>query len=189
MAAVSAFFTAFGLASTAGLNAYIPLLVTGLVARYTDLITLPSPFNALENIWVLLTLAVLLLIEMTVDKIPAVDTLNDVVHTIVRPAAGAILFAGQAGHIGIDPTLAIILGLLAAGSVHATKAAVRPAITATTAGLGNPIVSLIEDVFALIGSLLAILLPVVMVVLLVLVAILLVRWWFGRRARRERPFA
>lgn len=189
MASVTAFFTAFGLASTAGLNAYIPLLVTGLVARYTDLITLPSPFNVLENVWLLLTLAALLVIEMTVDKIPAVDTLNDVIHTVVRPTAGAILFAGQAGHIGIDPTLAVILGLLAAGSVHATKAAVRPAITATTAGLGNPVVSLIEDVLALIGSLLAILLPVVMVVLLVVAAILVLRRWSGRRARRERPFA
>lgn len=189
MASVTAFLTAFGLASTAGLNAYIPLLVTGLVARYTDLITLPTPFDALENVWVLLTLSVLLLIEMTVDKIPAVDTLNDMIHTLVRPAAGAILFAGQAGHIGIEPTFAIILGLLAAGGVHATKAAVRPAVTATTGGLGNPVVSLIEDVLALIGALLAILLPVVMVVLLVVAAILVLRWWLGRRARRERPFA
>lgn len=186
MAEVTAFFTAFGLASTAGLNAYIPLLVTGLVARYTALITLPQPFNALENGWVLLTLGVLLLIEMTVDKIPAVDTVNDVIHTVVRPAAGAILFAGQSGHIGIDPTLAIALGLIAAGGVHATKATVRPIVTASTAGVGNPFVSVIEDVLALIGALLAIVMPVIMMLLLLVAAVLIARWWLSRRARQPR---
>lgn len=187
METATAFFTAFGLATSAGLNAYIPLLVTGLLARYTDVITLPAPYNALENPWVLLTLAVLLLIELAVDKVPAVDTLNDAIHTIIRPAAGAILFAGQAGHIGIDPTLAIILGLLAAGSVHAGKATVRPAVTATTGGLGNPVVSLIEDILSFIGSLVAIFVPVITIILFLVVVALVARWWLGRRARRQRP--
>ncbi|MGH2541851.1 MAG: DUF4126 domain-containing protein, partial [Ardenticatenaceae bacterium] len=177
-------FTAFGLSSAAGLNAYIPLLVTGLVARYTDLLTLSGPFAALENPWVLVTLGVLLLIEMLVDKIPAVDSVNDVIHTVIRPAAGALLFAANAGAIDyVDPTLAVVLGLLAAGTVHATKTAARPVVTASTAGVGNPIVSLAEDIIAFFASLLAIFVPLLMGALIIVVFLLIARWWWRRRNR------
>lgn len=175
-------FTAFGLASSAGLNAYIPLLITGLAARYTTLLDLTGPFEALENPWVLGTLGVLLLIEMGVDKIPAVDSVNDVIHTVIRPAAGAILFAANAGAVEfMDPTLAIVLGLVAAGSVHATKTAARPVVTASTVGLGNPLVSLIEDLIALATSILAIVLPLVMAVVGAGAFVLASRWWWRRR--------
>ncbi|MBA3532581.1 MAG: DUF4126 domain-containing protein [Ardenticatenales bacterium] len=175
-------FTAFGLASSAGLNAYIPLLVTGIVARYTDIITLQGSFATLENPWVLLTLGLLLIVEMLVDKIPAVDSVNDVIHTVIRPAAGAILFAANAGSIGfMDPTLAVVLGLLAAGSIHATKTAARPMVTATTAGIGNPIVSVVEDVTSLAAALIAIFIPVLMAIVGTIVFVIIVRWWWSRR--------
>jgi hypothetical protein len=154
--------SAFGLAAATGLNAYLPLLIVGLLARYTDLITLRPPFNALENAWVLGVLGVLLLIEMTVDKIPAADTVNDVIQTVVRPAAGAVIFAASASVItDVHPTVAIICGLLAAFSVHAVKATARPVVTTTTAGVGNPIVSVTEDVVAGVTTFVAILLPAV----------------------------
>ncbi len=182
------FFTAFGLASSAGLNAYIPLLVTGLVARYTDLLTLSGPFATLENPFVLVTMAVLLIIEIGVDKVPALDTVNDIIHTVVRPAAGAVLFAAQAGVISnMDLGLAAVLGLLAAGTVHATKATVRPVVTATTAGTGNWLVSAAEDVVALGASLVAIFLPVVMAIVLLVGLLFMIRWWFGRRRRVQAP--
>ncbi len=92
--------TAFGLSSSAGLNAYLPLLIVALTAKYTDLIHLNEPWDVMTSWWVIGTLAVLLLIEMTVDKIPAVDTLNDVVQTVGRPAAGAVLFAASSGVVG-----------------------------------------------------------------------------------------
>jgi hypothetical protein len=178
-------FTAFGLSSSAGLNAYIPLLVTGLVARYTDLLTLEGPFATLEHPVVLVTLGVLLLLEMVVDKIPAVDSINDVIHTVVRPAAGAILFAANAGAIGfMDPTLAVVLGLVAAGGVHATKTAARPAITASTMGMGNPVVSFVEDVIAFFTSLLAIFLPILMAIAGAIGVVFGVQWWWRRRHRR-----
>jgi len=66
-----------------------PLLIVGLLARHTALIALKSPWSTLTHPVVLIILAVLLLIEMTVDKIPAVDTVNDVIQTVIRPAAGA----------------------------------------------------------------------------------------------------
>ena len=184
MESILSLFTAFGLSSSAGLNAYIPLLITGLVARYTELLALEGPFAALENPWVLGTLAVLLLIEILVDKIPAVDSLNDVIHSVIRPAAGAILFAANTGTVtSMDPALAVVLGLLAAGSIHATKTVARPAVTATTGGIGNPVVSTVEDVLAVIGSLLAIFLPVVMGVILIVSGVLIGRWWWRRRDR------
>src|SRR5512137_2048291 len=128
-------FAAFGLSAATGLNAYLPLLIVGLLARFTDLITLGSPWNTLENPWVLGVLVVLLVIETVADKVPAVDSVNDVIQTVVRPTAGAILFAASGNVISIhSPALAMICGLLAAGGVHAVKASVRPVLTATTAG-------------------------------------------------------
>lgn len=190
MDALLSFFTAFGLSSSAGLNAYIPLLITGLIARYTDLLTLSRPFDTLENPYVLITLGILLIIEMGVDKVPALDTLNDVIHTVVRPAAGAVLFAAQAGVIGqMDVTLAAVLGLLAAGTIHATKSTFRPMVTATTGGMGNWLVSAVEDVISLFGSLIAILIPPVMGILLLIFMVVLIRWWWGRRNRARVPSA
>ncbi|MFC2031655.1 DUF4126 domain-containing protein [Chloroflexota bacterium] len=175
-------FTAFGLSSSAGLNAYIPLLVVALLARFSDLITLKPPWSALESWWAIGVLVVLLLIEVFVDKVPAVDSVNDVVQTFVRPAAGAILFAGSAGVISdAHPVLALICGLLVSGSVHAVKATARPIITGTTAGTLNPVVSTAEDVLAFLIALMAILVPILCALLMVVLVI-----WIVRRLRQRR---
>jgi hypothetical protein len=177
-------FTAFGLSASAGLNAYLPLLIVALTARYTTLMQLNEPWNVLSNGWVIGVLVVLLLIEMTVDKIPAVDTLNDIIQTVGRPAAGAVLFAAGSGVVGdLHPVLALIAGLILAGGVHVAKTAVRPAVTATTGGTGNWAVSLAEDLLAFISAILAILLPVFMV-LMVIFFFLVVFWWWSRRQAR-----
>jgi hypothetical protein len=177
-------FSAFGLASAAGLNAYLPLLVVALTARFTDLIQLNEPWDVLTSWWVIGVLAILLLIEMTVDKVPAVDTANDVINTAIRPVAGAILFAASSGAVGeVHPVLAVICGLLVAGGVHAVKATARPAVTATTGGFGNWLVSLSEDVVAFVTAVMAILVPVLLVLLMVLFFLLLAWWWSKRRTR------
>jgi hypothetical protein len=178
-------FSSFGLAAATGLNAYLPLFIVGLLARYTDFITLRAPWNLLENGWVLLVLAVLLAIEMTVDKIPAVDTANDVIQTAIRPVAGAILFAASNNVItDVSPIMALILGLLMSGSIHAAKATVRPVVTGTTAGIGNPVVSTAEDLVSGGLTLAAILLPVITALLMFGVTVgliwLFVRWRRGR---------
>lgn len=180
--------SAFGLAAATGLNAYLPLLVVGLLARYTDLITLSSPWNTLENPWVLGVLGVLLLIEITVDKIPAVDTINDTIQTFVRPVAGAILFAASGNVISdISPVLAMICGLLVAGSVHAAKATARPVITATTMGVANPVVSVAEDVVSGATALTAVVLPTLAAVIIVVVLALFGWWYLRRRRHRASP--
>lgn len=185
MDAVLNLFTAFGLSSSAGLNAYLPLLVVALTARFTNLITLKAPWTALESWWVIGVLTVLLLIELVVDKVPAVDTVNDAIQTFIRPIAGAVLFAASAGVVSdTHPVLAMICGLLVAGGVHAVKATARPVVTASTAGTLNPVVSTAEDVLSLVIAVLAIVLPIIGFIVLLLVIFWLIR---RRRRRDEMP--
>ncbi len=161
---------AFGLSASAGLNAYIPLLVVSLLAKFTNLIALSKPWDALTSWWTIGVLAVLVLVEAVADKVPAVDHVNDAIQTFIRPTAGAIVFAASAGSVTeVSPVLSLICGLLVAGTVHTVKSvAVRPLITAATAGAGDPVVSTVEDIAATLVSVLSIALPVLMLVVLAL---------------------
>lgn len=164
MSGIASILSGFGLSAASGLNAYIPLLLVGLTARFTNWITLSAPFDLLANDWVIGVLVVLLGVEFFADKIPLVDHANDVIQTFIRPAAGAVLFASEANVITqIHPAIALILGLLVAFGVHATKATARPLVTVATGGIGNPIVSAAEDVAAVGLTLTAILAPVLLV--------------------------
>ena len=186
MELLTGIFTAFGLSASAGLNAYIPLLLVGLLARYTDLIHLNSPWDTLSNPWIVLMLCILVIIEMLADKVPAVNHLNDLVQTLIRPAAGAIAFAASANVVtSVSPILALACGLLVAGTVHVAKAgAVRPMVTATTGGAGNIPVSIAEDVVSTVLSFLAIVLPLLVGTLLVVLAAFII-YWLYRRSNRE----
>jgi hypothetical protein len=177
--------SAFGLSASAGLNAYIPLLVVALLARFTDWIHLSPPWDALTSWWVIGILVVLSLIEFFADKAPAVNHVNDAIQTFVRPAAGAILFAASAQVISdVHPVFAMVLGILVAGGVHAVKSvAVRPAVTLTTGGAANAPVSMAEDIASTLLSIISIVIPI----LVVLIGILFVSWviWLlWRRANR-----
>ena len=142
--------TGTGLAAAAGLNAYIPLLLLGLGGRFLDFVTLPAGWSWLENEWVLGILGVLLVIEFVADKIPAVDTVNDWIQTIVRPGAGGIVFgtgASTSTNAIEDPArffennnwVPIVMGIVISLSVHLTKMAARPALNAITFGAAAPI--------------------------------------------------
>ena len=182
--------TAFGLSASAGLNAYVPLLVVGVIAHYTDWIQLNAPYDILANPWTLIIVGVLLIVEMLADKFPAVNHVNDAIQTLIRPAAGAVIFAASA-HVITDlhPVIALVCGLLVAGSVHTVKSvAVRPAITATTGGAANVPVSILEDVVATVLSILSIVIPILVGICLVLFTALIV-WWLWRRANRRRQAA
>ena len=187
MEVLSGIFSAFGLSASAGLNAYIPLLIVALLARYTELIRLNQPWDTLANGWVIALLVVLSVIEFFADKIPAVNHVNDAIQTIIRPAAGAIAFAASAKVItDIHPVLSLAAGLIVAGSVHAVKAAaVRPAVTATTGGAGNVPVSIAEDIVSTILSILAVVVPVLISALLVMFAAWVI-WLLWRRANRDQ---
>jgi hypothetical protein len=188
MNGLSSVLAAFGLSASAGLNAYIPLLIVSLMARFTNWVALSEPWDALSSWWVIGALAVLTLIEFFADKVPAVNHANDILQTFVRPAAGAVLFAASTGTATqIHPVVAIIAGLLVAGSVHATKSlAIRPAVTATTAGAGNVPVSILEDLVATVLSILAVVVPVLIAALIIILTAFVV-WWLWRRANTAQP--
>jgi hypothetical protein len=184
MQALSGIITAFGLSASAGLNAYIPLLIVALLARFTQLVHLKPPFDALTNVWTIIVLLVLVLIEALVDKIPGVDTINNIVQTFVRPAAGAVLFAASSNVVsGVHPVLALICGILVAGTVHVAKSTARPVITLATAGAGNPVVSAGEDVVSAVVSLLSILIPALALVCIAIGILLILRALRSNRAR------
>ncbi|MGM0384453.1 MAG: DUF4126 domain-containing protein [Actinomycetota bacterium] len=189
--------TGSGLAMAAGLNAYIPLLALGLLSRYTDLLQLPVGWGWLESPAALVVLGVLLLVEVVADKVPAVDSINDVLQTVVRPAAGGMVFAAGSGSETIavqDPAeifqtgawIPILLGIVLAFTTHTAKAIGRPIVNVSTAGAGGPVVSTAEDVSAValvgVSVFLPLLVAVVLVVMVVAVVWLVSKWReHGRR--------
>jgi hypothetical protein len=167
-----------GLAVAAGLNAYIPLLVLGLLGRFVSFVQLPEAWEWLSIDWVMIALGALVVLEMVADKIPVVDTVNDWIQTLVRPASGGIVFGtGSATTTAAvtdpgtlfadDQWVPIAVGAILALVVHLLKASVRPILNAVTGGLAAPVVSAAEDVGSVALSLSALLLPVLVAVLLV----------------------
>lgn len=191
------FLTGIGLAGAAGLNAYVPLILVGLLARFTSVVTLPVAWEWLTNEWLLGGLALLLVIEIVADKIPAVDSVNDAVQTFVRPAAGGVVFgAGSASHtfavdnpsdfLATERWLPIAVGVLIALGVHLLKSSVRPVINIATLGGGGAVVSTVEDGASVGMTLLALVLPVLAAVALVVGLTVAARFWSGRRHRAAR---
>jgi uncharacterized protein DUF4126 len=187
-----AILTGLGLSASAGLNAYIPILVVGLLARFTDVIALPHQFGWMSNGWALTGVAVLLAAEVVLDKVAVVDHVNDAVQTFVRPAAGGAVFAASDAAARIDhsgwmvdhPWVGWVLGVVVALCVHVTEAGVRPVVNVGTVGIGTPFVSAAEDAMSLVMSLVAILTPAL--VILFLIVLVLVGWRLIRMIRRRR---
>ncbi|MEV4621263.1 DUF4126 domain-containing protein [Asanoa sp. NPDC049573] len=187
--------TGAGLATSAGLNAYIPLLAIGVLSRFTDVVQLPAGWGWLGNGWVMLILAVLLAIEVVADKVPVLDSANDVVQTLVRPTAGGLAFgagtsssttvADPGSFFGSHQWVPVAVGVLLALGVHAVKATARPVINVGTAGFGAPVASTLEDLASVVMSVVALLLPVLIVVFLVGLVALFV-WALRRRGARKR---
>ena len=187
--------TGMGLSAAAGLNAYIPFMLVALIARFTDVITLPESFSWIESPWAIGVGAVLLLTELVLDKIPAVDTVNDAIQTFIRPSMGGLIFAAttaaedldRSTWMGDNPWVGVVLGIVVSGLVHSGKMAARPAINAGTLGMGAPVVSTAEDGASVGLSLVAIFIPVLVVVALIALAWLLVWMWLKvRRWKRRR---
>lgn len=193
--------TGMGLSAAAGLNAYIPFLVVALVARFTDLIALPTGYAWIQSDWAIGIGAVLLLAEVVLDKVPAVDTVNDTIQTFIRPSMGGLIFAATSAASDLDhstwmsshPWVGVVLGVVVSGLVHTGKMAARPVVNGATVGLGGPVLSTVEDGASIGLSLIAILAPVFVVVALALLAWLLIWLWLRvrawRRSRRERAYA
>lgn len=187
--------TGTGLSAAAGLNAFIPLVMVGLFARFTDFIVLPTQLEWLSSWPAIIIGLVLLATELILDKIPGVDHVNDLLQSLVRPLVGGVIFAATAAAQVIDesnfwqdnPWIAGIVGAVVAAAVHGAKSASRPSVNAATAGTGAPVASFIEDAAAVGLSLIAIFIPVLVVVVIAAMGAVFYRIvTTGRRRRRRR---
>lgn len=189
---VLAALTGAGLSAAAGFNAYIPFLIVAVFARFTDYISLPAEFAWIESNWALGIGAVLLAAEVVLDKIPAVDTLNDTIQTFIRPSMGGLIFAATNAASDLEnstfmqqnPWIGVVLGVIVSGLVHTGKMAARPVVNAGTLGAGAPVVSTLEDGASVGLSLVAVLFPILVVLALILLAWLII--WLWIRVRRWR---
>lgn len=172
------------LAACAGLRAFLPLLVVS-VAGKTGFIQLGSGFEWLSSWPAIIVFSVAVLFEILGDKIPAVDHFLDVFGTFVKPVAGTIAVAST--FFDLSPLHATVYGIIFGGTVaegvHLVKAKARVVSTATTAGFGNPLLSIAEDAASLSGSILAIFLPVL---IFIIIALTFYLFWLAYRKLKRR---
>lgn len=187
--------TGAGLSAAAGLNAFIPLLIVGLAARFTNFLELPANLDWLQSWPTLIIGLVFLAAELVLDKIPGVDHINDLIQSAIRPLVGGVIFAATAAASEIDaqafwgdnPLVGGIVGAIIAGLVHTGKSAARPAVNAATGGTGAPIASFAEDATSVGLSFIAIFLPILVIVVFIAMGIAV--YYIvttGRRRRRNR---
>jgi hypothetical protein len=176
---------AIGLGAATGLNAWIPLFGLGLAQRF-GVVTLSGPYDALGSTPALIVLGALFALDLVGDKVPPIDHVLHLIGFVIAPLSGAVVFAAQDSLLSNShPVLAAVAGMTLGGLVHGGRSAFRPAVTATTGGIGNPVVSTIEDVVSTVLTVLAILVPVLAFLFLVAVvafAVVRVRRWRERRA-------
>lgn len=189
------FIIGSSLAASAGLNAWMPLFLLGLADRLLPAMALPSGWSWLSSDLALWILGALLLLEIVADKIPALDSVNDIVQSILRPAAGGIAFGAGSGAQTIavdDPAsfftdntwIPVVVGIAIALVVHVVKATARVAANATTGGLAAPVLSTAEDGASFLLAALAIIVPVAAAV--VLIALIVGVFVLSRRRSRRR---
>jgi len=183
---------AFGLGAASGLNPWIPLLGLGLAQRL-GVVELSSSFDWLGATPTLLVLVALFVLDLIGDKVAVVDSVLHAVGVVIAPASGAVVFAAQENLLSnTHPVLAGGVGLVLGGTVHAARSVLRPAVTATTGGVGNPVISAVEDVVSTVLTVLAVVVPVLAfltLVGLVAWAVVVIRRWRARRLRDRQARA
>lgn len=189
------FLIGSSLAASAGLNAWMPLFLLGLADRFLPAVTLPAGWSWIGSDFALWVLGALLVLEIVADKIPALDSINDVVQSVLRPASGGIVFGAGASAETVavdDPAtffsqntwVPIVTGIVIALVVHATKATGRLAANAVTGGVAAPVLSTAEDGASFVLAALAIVVPVlagIVLIGLIVAAVMLFRRWQRRR--------
>lgn len=166
---------AMGASWVSGISLYASVATLGLLSRFAHL-ELPGELQVLTSWWVIGVAVTLYVVEFVADKIPVVDSAWDVIHTFIRIPAGAVLAATAFGDF--DKTVQVIAFLLGGGlalSSHGTKAATRAIVNTSPEPVSNIVVSLTEDVIAIVSILLAVFLPVLL--FLVVAAGLVVSVW------------
>jgi hypothetical protein len=152
----------FALAACVGLRTFLPLLAAGLLARF-GYVDLGDHFGWMEKTPALIVFGSAVAFEVLADKVPGLDHALHVVESFVKPVAGTLVAASL--FTNLDPMTAVVLGLVGggtiAGAVHVAKGTTRVASTALTGGFANPFLSIVDDVLAVGGIVLAILAPII----------------------------
>ncbi len=177
---------AAGLAWGSGMRLYAVLFSAGMLGRFGHL-DLPSNLQALENPWVLGVSGIMLVIEFLADKIPAIDSLWDSIHTFIRIPAGAVLAALSLGD-SPDPVWMMVAGILGgtlSAGVHAAKSGSRALINTSPEPVSNIAASFTEDAMVAGGLFAAFTHPAIFLVLLLMFIILLV-WMLPKLWRAIR---
>lgn len=189
---VLGYLATLAVATAAGLNAYLPLLLVGILSRSTDLLELSSPWDRLEEPWVLAVIGAIALLDFVGDKVPPIDHALHLVGVAVAPVAGGTAALATAGAVDVDPGIAALVGVVAALATHAGRSAARPVSTVASAGAANPLVSLAEDGTSGLLTVLAFAAPVLAFLLVVLIAVAIVwgvRRWRALGHRLDRAIA
>jgi hypothetical protein len=176
---------ALGSAWTSGINLYATVTVLGLLQKF-GAAKLPGGLDVLDNWAIIGVAAFLYLVEFFADKIPYVDNVWDVIHTFIRIPAGVVV--AYAATYELDPGIYIPATLLGGGlalSSHGTKAALRAGVNLSPEPVSNWILSLIEDIIAFIGTLLAVFAPFIIAGVLIVFAIFFA-WFFPKVLRAFR---
>jgi Domain of unknown function (DUF4126) len=173
---------ALGSAWTSGINLYATVTVLGLLQKFA-FTKLPGGLDVLDNWWIIGIAGGLYLVEFFADKIPYLDSIWDVVHTFIRVPAGAAM--AYAATNDMDTSVSTIATLFGGGfalSSHGTKAAVRAGANLSPEPVSNWVLSIVEDIIAFVGSLLAVFAPVIIAIVLVIFSIFFV--WFAPKVFR-----
>jgi energy-converting hydrogenase Eha subunit E len=181
---------AMGSAWLSGINLYATVLTLGLLQRF-HLANLPGDLGYLAHTWILILAGGLAAVQFIADKIPAVDSVWDVIHTFIRIPAGAIMAAAAFAHL--DPSVRIAALLIGGGialSSHSAKTATKLAANASPEPVSNVVLGLTSDAVTVGGSMLMASHPIAMisvVVVAVIFSVVLIRWIFRMMRRLFKP--
>jgi len=174
---------ALGSAWTSGINLYATVTVLGLLQKFALTKPLPGGLEVLDNWWIIGVAGFLYAVEFFADKIPYVDSVWDVVHTFIRVPAGAIVAYAATSEMDASVyTIAALLGGGFAFSSHGTKAALRAGANLSPEPVSNWVLSIVEDIIAFVGAILAVFAPIIIAIVLGIFAIFFI--WFAPKVFR-----
>lgn len=176
-----------GFSFSAGINLYATVAILGLASRY-GWVSLPDQFRVFDNDLVIGAALVLYVVEFVADKVPWVDSMWDAVHTVIRPAGGALIAVATLGEASpaVEGLVALLGGTLAAGS-HFTKAGTRAVANTSPEPFSNWILSLTEDAFVIGLGFVALKYPTLAALIVIVAVVLMVVFaaWIVRAVRRR----
>lgn len=174
-----------GSAWLSGINLYAAVVTLGLLQRF-NMVQLPGHLSFLSEWWIIILAGVMYVVQFVADKIPAVDSVWDAIHTFIRIPAGAILAASAFANF--DPGVrfaALLVGGGVALSSHGMKAATRVAVNTSPEPFSNILLSLAEDAVTFSSAFLMAFHPVV-ILLVVLIFVLIAIWIIPKILRALR---